>query len=41
MIWKITGWIVFAWIVIWTAKHPDQAAADVHGAWHALFSSAS
>jgi hypothetical protein len=40
MLWKITGWIVFTWIVIWTINHPDTASADVHRVWHAFFGSA-
>jgi hypothetical protein len=40
VIWKIIGWIVFIWLVIWVANHSDAASLDVHNIWHAFFGSA-
>jgi hypothetical protein len=40
VIWKIVGWIVFIWVVIWVINHPDQASTDFHNAWHVMFGSA-
>lgn len=38
---RILGWAVLLWILIWTVKHPDTAATDVHNIWHVFFGSAS
>lgn len=40
MIWKILGYFILAWLVIYSVNHPDLASAHVHNAWHALFGSA-
>jgi hypothetical protein len=40
VIWKIVGYFILAWLIIYAINHPDAASAHVHNAWHALFGSA-
>lgn len=40
MLWRIFWGIVLIWVLIWAVNNPGQASADVHNAWHVLFSSA-
>jgi hypothetical protein len=40
VVWKVIGWLVLAWLLIWIINHPDPANAHLHSAWHALFGSA-
>ena len=40
MLWKIIGWIVVIWVIIYALNHPGEASLDVHNAWHAVFGSA-